>query len=576
MRLLSATWSRPLGLVAAAITVSLAGCRDNVIDPGSTPGGERASSSAASPQRDGTLPTRPALPEFINAVKIDLPPNPHSYERDDAALAAAVRASGGQVHIGFKPASAGRTLQTGIIPGLTRAQALEGRHAVEAAGGRIIQTYRNSATIAAVISPEAASTLRKLPFVNFVEPLGAYHTFHEYPAEQRSWGVDKVRAPQVWSNGNNGDAAWVSILDTGMDQYHDQERFNGGDGNIGNFVCWAISTVSSTCWDDHGHGSHVTGIVNAAWNNGVGVVGISQPGGYAALKVCSAGGGCNESAIAAALDWTTSSGKPRHIVNMSLGGNYSSAIAEAVARAYNAGNLLIAAAGNTPRVGVQYPAALSQVIAVSGTLEDDSFASSFYCARTKGPSGYGGSVYGPEVEISAPFWARSLWLHLEYDVNCGTSMAAPVVSGVAALVWTRYPTWSNAQVRQRLQQTAIDLGAAGRDQYFGYGRVDALRAVYMVSVNISGPTYLHTEGTHVWEAMPQGGDGSYAYQWQVQWHSSGYTETLGTAKTQSVYAGPGYGDFTLSVTVTSAGQSGSNQIYVQTPTPSECGPMVIC
>lgn len=573
MRVFSPPLSRFLAIGVIVASASLAACRDTPVDAAP----DHSASSSLTPREGGALPTVPELPEFIQAVKIDLPPNPATYELDDAELVAAVRASGGQVHIGFKPAAAGRTLQTGMIPGLTRAQALEGRRAVEAAGGKIFQTYRNSATIAAVIPPEAAPALRKLPTVNFVEALAPYTIFHEYPAEQRSWGVDKVRAPEVWNAGVIGDAAWISILDTGFDQHHFDERFNGGDANIGNFVCWSISSVSSSCWDSNGHGSHVTGIANAA-PNGVGVVGISQPVGYAALKVC-ATSSCNESAIAAALDWTTSSGKPRHIVNMSLGGPYHLGIAEAAARSYNAGNLLVAAAGNTPQhTSVQYPAALSQVIAVSGTLEDDSFASSHYCARTKAPPYTSGSVSGSAVELSAPYWARSLWLHLEYEVLCGTSMASPVVAGVAALVWTRNPTWSNVQVRQRLQQTAVDLGPAGRDAQFGYGRVDALRAVYMLSASISGPTYISSSSQYTWEAMPDGGDGSYTYQWQVQWENSGYTQTLGNAKTESLYVSPGDGNFTLSVTVSSGGQTVTSYHYVQTSGSGtgECGIQVIC
>lgn len=179
----------------------------------------------------------------------------------------------------------------------------------------------------------------------------------------------------------------------------------------------------------------------------------------------------------------------------------------------SAGNLLVAAAGNSGVSTIPAPARYASVMAVSGTLKDDSFADEYVC-----PTFTPESNYGSEIDISAPFWAYSMDLDSDYRVNCGTSMSAPYVSGAAALVWSKNPTWTAAQVRSQLESTARDLGASGWDQYFGHGRLDVAAAVGIAlpSVAIDGPLEVDTAGVYEWTAEPDGGLGSYTYEWYWQ------------------------------------------------------------
>ncbi|MDP2661167.1 MAG: S8 family serine peptidase, partial [Dehalococcoidia bacterium] len=171
------------------------------------------------------------------------------------------------------------------------------------------------------------------------------------------------------------------------------------------------------------------------------------------------------------------------VINLSLSGLDSSTVEEdAVNYAYSRGVMIVAAAGNcfvalsgcpTGANPTMYPAALPHVVAVAATDSSDNHA--FY------------SEEGSYVDLSAPgggslsdaiwstCWNSSLVSH--YCQKAGTSMASPHVAGVAALVWSVNPSLTPDQVDGIMRQSAVDIGSAGRDDVFGYGRVDAYQAV---------------------------------------------------------------------------------------------------
>ncbi|MBA4156735.1 MAG: S8 family serine peptidase [Gemmatimonadetes bacterium] len=153
---------------------------------------------------------------------------------------------------------------------------------------------------------------------------------------------------------------------------------------------------------------------------------------------------------------------------------YDAAQANAIAQAWNNDIVIVAAAGNDQGRTQVYPARYTNVVGVSGVQRNKSFASTSPCNGAR-------SNYGPHVDLSAPFWALSTVPTNRYEDEragwCGTSFATPHVAGAAALVRAKNPTWTNRQVVDRLFATAEDRGSPGRDEYYGYGIVDAAAAL---------------------------------------------------------------------------------------------------
>jgi hypothetical protein len=528
-------------------------------DPTHAPAERIAGSAAAGPMigADGAVNRFPQLADSIRELRFDPAKDPMSPEGDDPSLIEAVRRVGGRVAIGLKPVGAAPTRITGIYPAMSRAEALQRRVEIEERGARIVRTFRHSATVVVEIAPDSVVPIRKLGFVNYVAPIEVLELAQGPPVQDTSWGAKRVGAPLAWYYFSNwGQYSNITILDTGVDEDH----LTAGDGDGPESVypgdCLYVSGYFTSCYDDQPHGAHVAGII-ASRNNAYGMVGIAYaPGRVASVKVCGpTAGGCPPEAVASALDWTVGNGRPRQVVNMSLGGpDDDPFIREFSLASATAGNLLIAAAGNNPNqwgvTSVYYPARYSWVMAVSGVLEDDTFpqAASFLCLNEQG-AGYVGSNSGPEVEATAPFWARSMKLDGTYGIDCGTSMATPVVSAIAAMVWTRNTSWTAQQVRNRINGTAIDLWPPGRDNQFGYGRVNAYYALWdqppTYTATIAGASEVQPYAMCSWSVSTNLPSPPLTYAWwvdgvQQSGGSEWFTWTAGTAS------------FTLMVRVTNS------------------------
>lgn len=268
------------------------------------------------------------------------------------------------------------------------------------------------------------------------------------------------------------------------------------------------------------HGSLIAGVISAR-SNDTGYVGIAHnPGNFASVRVCATRTNCTWSDLAAGLDWATSTGYQRHIVNISLQGCAGTTqLTTAIAAAADAGIVIVAIAGNLSKscadnpTGVLYPAFDNRVIAVSGTGPNDEFAVADTTCST-------GSRYGPQVDLSAPFWAHTMTSNGAWGIACGTSLAAPVVVGVAALIWSYNSAWSATDLRNYLQSTAIDLGVAGHDNYFGYGRVTALYIIYnepppTITPVLAGPYQVPTSETCIWNGGATGGTTPHSLVWRI-------------------------------------------------------------
>ena len=278
------------------------------------------------------------------------------------------------------------------------------------------------------------------------------------------WGVDRIDAELVWdanrdlavdAGANAGAGVTVAVIDTGIDLTHPDLQANIVGGY--NAINPALSAN-----DDNGHGTHVAGTI-AGVDNTIGVLGVAPQASLLAVKVLDAQGSGYYSDIIEGIQWSI--GKAQ-VINMSLGGTTSiQSFHDAVKQAYNAGIVIVAAAGNSgPKDNtVNYPAKYPEVIAVSAT--DSSNKLPRWSSR------------GPEVELAAP--GASIYSTARgggYTTMSGTSMASPHVAGVAALVRAGGASGVEA-IRTILRQTADDFGAAGKDNLYGFGLVDAEEAV---------------------------------------------------------------------------------------------------
>ena len=324
---------------------------------------------------------------------------------------------------------------------------------VRGANGLVKYTYHLIPVIAATLPETAIAALGKNPRVDRIEIDAEVRAID---AElDASWGVKHIGAGIVHDSGNKGAGISVAVLDTGIDYSHSDLDANYADGR--DFV-----NSDDDPMDDHGHGTHVAGSI-AAEDNESGVVGGAPEARLHALKVLNASGGGYTSDVIAAIQWSVDHAV--QVVNMSFSGDGTVAEESACQVAYNAGVLLVAAAGNEgtpPGKGdsVGAPARYPSVIAVAAVDSKN--------ARPRWSS------TGPAVELAAPGVSIvSTYVGGGYATMNGTSMASPHVAGVAALVLWAYPASSNSAIRARLQNTADDLGAAGRDSLYGYGLVDA-------------------------------------------------------------------------------------------------------
>jgi subtilisin family serine protease len=280
------------------------------------------------------------------------------------------------------------------------------------------------------------------------------------PSQTITWNIDRVDAEISWAI-STGDPVKVGVIDTGIDLKHPdlQANIKGGYN--------AINPLKSPN-DDNGHGTHVAGII-AALNNSIGVVGVGPNIDLYAIKVLNASGSGYLSDVIEGLDWAVANGM--QVVNMSLGTSQDvQSFHDAIVRAYNAGVTIVAAAGNSGGA-VSYPAAYTEVIAVSATDQNNQIAS--FSSR------------GPEVDLAAPgVNIYSTYKGQNYATLSGTSMAAPHVTGAAALIIDTKKCDLNldgvctpSEVQQRLEQTAIDLGDPGKDPLYGSGLVNVYRAL---------------------------------------------------------------------------------------------------
>jgi len=316
----------------------------------------------------------------------------------------------------------------------------------------------------------AVSDYKNHPRIDYIEPDYIVHAEDVFPNDPRFgelWGLHNIGqdggtpdadidAPEAWSI-ETGDTVLVGVIDTGVDWHHVELASNiytnpgeiasngvddDGNGYIDDVRGWDFVNNDNDPYDDHGHGTHVSGTIAAIGNNGVGVVGVSWSARILPLKFLDAGGSGTTSAAILAVEYATMMGA-RLTNNSWGGGGYSEGLRDAIEAAGTAGILFVAAAGNYGTdndADPHYPSSydLDNIIAVASTDRYD-LRSGFSC-------------YGlTSVDLGAP--GSSILSTLPgntYGTYDGTSMATPHVSGAVCLLWAAAPLMTHLEVKDAI------------------------------------------------------------------------------------------------------------------------------
>ncbi len=298
-------------------------------------------------------------------------------------------------------------------------------------------SFQYSAAIngfAAVLPPQALQALRSDPNVAYIE-------------QEQFWRVDGDQSPSPWNIdridqrdlplGNSfhwdvdGGGVHAYILDTGIRITHSE---------FGGRAAYAFNALSaSDPDDDHGHGTHIAGILGGA------TYGVAKGVSLHAVKVCDYNGSCPTSAVVAGLDWVTANHESPAVANMSLGGSPSTAIDDALRNSIDAGVTYAVAAGNDDDDACRHsPARVDVALTVGASTSSDARAPA--------------SNYGACVDIFAPGWdIPSAWNSSDRATHTqsGTSMASPHVAGVSALLVAANPDVTPAGIKALLQNSTV-------------------------------------------------------------------------------------------------------------------------
>ncbi len=303
------------------------------------------------------------------------------------------------------------------------------------------------------------ASLRRSGSFQYVERDAWAHTGGDGPNDPSyfsQWYLPRIQGAQAWSVSTGASSVPVAVIDSGVFKEHPDLRSKLIPG-------WNFVDRTSDVSDTMGHGSAVSGTIAAATNNGIGIASVSWASPVMPLVVVDKDDFAAYSNIAAAIQFAADRGI--RVINISLGGpTPSAALQSAVDYAWKKGAVIFASAMNERTAERYYPAACNHVVAVSATDSNDRLADF--------------SDFGNWITLSAPGTnILSTANGGGYGFWSGTSFSSPLVAGVAALCLAVNPALTAEALVALLEQTADDLGPPGIDSYFGWGRVNAYRAV---------------------------------------------------------------------------------------------------
>jgi len=349
---------------------------------------------------------------------------------------------------------------------------------------------------------EIQAKKNKFPQIEYIQPnyLNVFHnTINDpYFFQQQH---DLCQIPQAWSYTTGDEDLVIAVVDSGIFFEHpdltnviyinENENPNSsadddGNGYIDDWHGWDFTDAptlqniglgdyterDNDASDENYHGTHVSGIIGAEVNNGLGVAGVMWKTKLlpvrAGFRTTTGGGYLQDDDAAAAIIYATDMGAD--IINMSWGSTYySPIIADACQYAYDRGVILVASSGNDPGPFISYPAKLSIVLSV-GSIDKTKTLSNF-------------SSYGPELDIVAPGSQVLSTYGMEGDSDgyselSGTSMAAPYATGIIGLLLAQRPGTSFEELKTMIYSTTeylpLNSGeTSGFNQYYGYGLINA-------------------------------------------------------------------------------------------------------
>lgn len=351
-----------------------------------------------------------------------------------------------------------------------------------------------------------------IPGIEYIEPnyLRRMHATPNDPLYSRQFH-HLCNIPRAWNYSTGNKQIIVGVVDSGLLINHpdiwenvyintgeipDNGIDDDGNGYIDDWCGWDFVDApemadvalgdylepDNDVTDENYHGTHVSGIIGAKGNNGIGVSGVCWNISIMPLRAgfrTTTEGFLQDDDAAAAIIYAADNGC--RVINMSWGDPaYSAIIADACDYAYNKGVVLVASSGNTPGNNMSYPARLSNVISV-GSVNSAKIHSTF-------------SSYGHDLDLVAPGeMVLSTYKEAgqdQYMEMSGTSMSAPFVSGSIALLLSLMPHLSPAEVRARLLSSTDDLGEPGYDMKTGHGLLNTqklLEGLYPPFVEITSP-----------------------------------------------------------------------------------------
>ena len=293
------------------------------------------------------------------------------------------------------------------------------------------------------------------------------------------WYLTNLKARDAWAVMKNVELnpVTVAVIDTGVHKKHEDLQGVISEDSVRLLGAEKKPLEGDSAYD--GHGTHVAGIIGATSNNGIGITGVATGVSNDYLKILAIdatsqdypGEFFDTYGIVTALEYAVEKGAK--VINMSLGGLGEDLVMEsAVEMAYENGATVVVAAGNENTSDMVTPSDHNEAISVCNTTREDRRYSSYDWLY-----GESGSNFGQPKDVSAPGTSILSTIPKGYENYTGTSMATPMVSAVAAMVYAVNPDLTPAQVRNILCGTARDVDEAGYDYYTGYGVVNALDAV---------------------------------------------------------------------------------------------------